>query len=343
LKDSVIVAKLPTTAVSGTRYRVRVSSTRPAQSGLDRGSYFTIYPKPDVSIMARKPVDFCEGNNVPLVATGGASYRWSTGDTTASVDIGQAGWHYVTATNEFGCETTDSIKLTSHPYPTASVTASGPTIFCQGGQVVLTGKGGKSYAWSTGAKTSAITVKASGEYYVVVKGDGDCEVSSEKINVIVHPTPPKPTITQQDDVLTSSSTDGNEWYLAGGSKLDSARSFKPTKSGKYYVRVTDSNGCTSQSEFVDVIVEQNGVEFESATLFEVSPNPASDLLEIKLNSGHALELEIVSILGSTIYRKSVLPGDPRSIQLDIKSWAAGSYYLRVTADGRTLTRKIVKQ
>lgn len=340
LKDSVMKARIPLDTKSGDRYRVRVSSTLQKQEGLDRGPYFTVRPLPKIEIQARKPVDFCEGNTVPLLASGGVSYRWSTGDTTAAVEIGKPGWHYVTVENEFGCESRDSIKLTSYPYPVASVTAGGPTTFCQGGQVTLTAKGGKSYVWSNGEKTASIVVKQSGDYSVIVKGE-DCTDESEKLTVTVHPTPAKPMITFHDDTLYSSSTYGNEWYLAGGSQVDTAQQFVPKKSGKYYVRFTDSNGCVVQSEFLDVEVEQSNVELVQIHALEVSPNPVDDKLRISLSASAPLKIEIFDELGVSRYTGPTV--FTSELTLDVKDWSNGSYVVRVSADGKTETRKFIKR
>jgi hypothetical protein len=339
-RDTTMTARIPRDSKPSERYRVRVSSTLPPQEGLDRGPYFTIHALPDVKIEARKSVDYCEGNKVPLAASGGVSYRWSTGDTTASVEIGTPGWHYVTAMNEYGCEARDSIKLTVHPYPIASVTASGPTSFCQGGQVTLTAKGGKTYAWSTGEKTPAITVKESGEYYVVVKGDGDCTDESEKIDVVVYPAPLKPAITKLGDSIYSSSSYGNEWFLAGGSMIDTTQSIKPTKSGKYYVRVTDSNGCKSQSEFFDVVVEQNGVKETRALMFDVMPNPTNGIITVSLSSDEPSVIQLVDILGAVVQQQTVRTA---RTELDLSSLASGTYYLRVSTPNAVATRRVIKR
>jgi hypothetical protein len=337
-RDSFMVAIIPAVTKPSDRYRVRVSSTLPSQEGLDRGPYFTVHPKPAVEIEARKSVEFCEGNKVPLVASGGASYTWSTGETTASVEIGTSGWHYVTAHSEFGCDATDSIKLTSHPYPVASVSVAGPTSFCQGGQVVLTAKGGSSYLWSNGEKTASITVKASGEYSVTVKGGGDCTDESEKISVTVHPLPAKPSITEVDGHLRSSSPAGNHWYLAGGTMLDTNRQFKPTKSGKYYVRVTDSNGCMSQSEFFDFEAKTDVVRTEATLTFEVNPNPAKDHVHVRIDSKYPATLEIVGILGLVVAKYSTLSTEVQEISLSELS--AGAYYIRLSTNGVVTTKKL---
>jgi Secretion system C-terminal sorting domain len=71
--------------------------------------------------------------------------------------------------------------------PAASITASGPTTFCQGGSVVLTASGGGSYLWSTGATTASITVSASGTYGVTATNAAGCSSAAAAVAVTVTP------------------------------------------------------------------------------------------------------------------------------------------------------------
>lgn len=70
------------------------------------------------------------------------------------------------------------------PASASTITASGPTTFCTGSSVILSGNtnGG---TWSTGATTSTLTVNASGDYYVT--NAGSCgNVTSNNITVTVN-------------------------------------------------------------------------------------------------------------------------------------------------------------
>jgi hypothetical protein len=174
-------------------------------------------------------------------------------------------------------------------------------------------------------------------------GEGECKSVSAHINVIVHPLPAKPVVTLADGILTSSSERGNEWYMAGGSRVDTTQTFKPTISGKYYVRVSDSNGCVAQSEFIDVIVEQNSVAHQAVPELEVLPNPMHDMVEVRITSGQILELEIVDVLGKRCFARSIMPGSGSSVRLSVKDWPSGTYYVIVSADGQRRTRRVVKR
>ncbi|MCX6291107.1 MAG: hypothetical protein NT126_05020 [Bacteroidetes bacterium] len=73
----------------------------------------------------------------------------------------------------------DDIKLLYTAVPT--ITAGGPTTFCQGDSVLLTASSGTSYLWSNGANTQSTWIKTSGSYSVIV----NC-VSSAPVTVTVN-------------------------------------------------------------------------------------------------------------------------------------------------------------
>ncbi|MFM9027367.1 MAG: hypothetical protein ACKOQ6_05170, partial [Bacteroidota bacterium] len=66
-----------------------------------------------------------------------------------------------------------------------TITASGPTTFCQGGSVTLTVGTANSYLWSTGATTQSINVTSSGNYTVTIF-NGVCNATSTPTSVTVN-------------------------------------------------------------------------------------------------------------------------------------------------------------
>lgn len=64
---------------------------------------------PDLN--AGDDVAICEGGEVELTATGGGSYLWSTGETTASIKVAPIAdtTYTVTATSDLGCSATDEV------------------------------------------------------------------------------------------------------------------------------------------------------------------------------------------------------------------------------------------
>lgn len=73
-----------------------------------------VYPAPGFSFTPFRRVTLCRGQSVEITAVpldSNISFEWSTGDTTASIRVDKAGVYYVTATNEYGCQKTDSIEV----------------------------------------------------------------------------------------------------------------------------------------------------------------------------------------------------------------------------------------
>ncbi|HRF17756.1 MAG TPA: hypothetical protein PK977_06290, partial [Chitinophagaceae bacterium] len=90
-----------------------------------------------------------QGSSVTLVASSATSYLWSNGATTQAITVGTSGNYSVTVTNSFGCSAASApTAVTVNPNPQATITASGPTTFCNGGSVTLTASAGTSYLWS---------------------------------------------------------------------------------------------------------------------------------------------------------------------------------------------------
>ena len=64
-----------------------------------------------VAVTLGNDTTICEGSSLALTASGGASYRWSTGATGASITVNNAGTYSVTATSPNGCTSQGSITV----------------------------------------------------------------------------------------------------------------------------------------------------------------------------------------------------------------------------------------
>lgn len=201
------------------------------------------------NISAGGPTTFCQGGSVTLTAAGGSSYLWSTGATSQAITVTAGGNYSVTVTNANGCAASASQSVTVNSLPAATISAGGPTTFCEGGSVVLTSSAGSSYLWSNGATSQSITATAAGNYLVTVTNGNGCSLLSAPTSVTINPIP-TPTIgvggpttfcAGGSVALTSSSANGNLW-----SNGATSQSITATTSGNYTVSVT-ANGCTGTS------------------------------------------------------------------------------------------------
>lgn len=216
--------------------------------------------KPSASI-SPSSIAICQGSSTTLTASGGGTYQWSTGETTASISVSTAGSYTVTVTAS-GCDSVPpsaTVSVNSNPAP--AITASGPTSFCSGGSVTLTADPASSYSWSNGAITQSINVNSSGSYAVTVTYSNGCSNSSSPTTVTVNNNP-APAITAggattfcEGGSVTLTSSAANSYLWSDGS---TAQSINVTASGTYNVTVTDGNGCTgSAGTSTTVTVNQN--------------------------------------------------------------------------------------
>lgn len=131
-----------------------------------------------VVLMPRVAVDLgadqahCAGTPVQLVAgTAALDYTWSTGETTAAIDVPVGGTYVATATNGY-CTDSDTVEVVFHPAP---VNVLDDRTACVGEPITFdAGNAGAAHAWSNGDTTQAITVSAPGAYSVTVTNAFGC-------------------------------------------------------------------------------------------------------------------------------------------------------------------------
>src|SRR5690625_5408101 len=58
----------------------------------------------DLTVSISGDEEMCEGSSVELTASEGESYSWSTGETTQSITVSEAGEYYVNVSDGDGCE-----------------------------------------------------------------------------------------------------------------------------------------------------------------------------------------------------------------------------------------------
>ncbi|MFN3939386.1 MAG: hypothetical protein ACK4IY_02285, partial [Chitinophagales bacterium] len=207
-----------------------------------------VNPKP-LAVITAGDCNFCEGGSVTLTASTGASYLWSTGETTQSIVVTESGDYDVTVTNSYGCSRTSvPTTVTVYPNPTPIIVPSGPTEFCEGGSVTLTASAAASYLWSNGATTQSITVSDAGCYTVTVTSDNGC-VGSAEICVTVNPNPEcwiEGVLEFCEGTCTTLTAPSGYSYLWNTGAT--SQSIEVCAAGSYSVTITDANGCSSTCE-----------------------------------------------------------------------------------------------
>lgn len=170
---------------SGT-YTVRVSNSAGcwAESAPIR---VNVRPRPSFKIAALLPTAFCHGDSTILTASEELPfYKWSTGDTTRTITVREAGTYTLIGSNAGNCSATASVVVQTVPDPSPTITASRPPRICIGETVVLdAGEGYKEYLWSTGQQSQRLVVSEPGRYSVTVTNSLGCSGVSNIIEVEV--------------------------------------------------------------------------------------------------------------------------------------------------------------
>lgn len=288
----------------------------------------TIQPLPTVSISPKGVPGFyyCVGKTVTLKASASTSvtYQWYrettllSGATSDTFAAGTTNNFKVVVTSLYGCkgEASVFVQQDTTTLPTMTPTENyicenqgTALLFCHPG---YTGfifdwiKDGVSMTPAT-PKSNTRNVTVSGTYKVTVTNTYGCINTTNDVNVIYYPAPLKPTIVRADPTLSLSPSGGYiyyQWYKNGSSILgETYPAYTFSGDGKYYAVVTDANGCTVNSDTVDIrntAVRQFAVQ--QGTI-KVYPNPTGGLLYI--DAPVKLMVEVTDLMGRRlIYEKN---------------------------------------
>ena len=202
-----------------------------------------------VNVVQNQPVNvtitgnsvICSEIGTTLTATSGASYQWSSGQTTQSISVNTPGNYSVTVTNNNGCSGSSSQAVTMME----PAVISGNTHICQGESTTLSVSGTGTYTWSTGAHTSSITVSTPNNYSVTASLPNGCS-STASANVTVGTTP-TPSILGNTVICQGQSTtltaNGGTSYVWSNASTNS--SITVNQSGVYTVTATNAEGCSN--------------------------------------------------------------------------------------------------
>ncbi len=269
-------------------YRV-VTNAQGCISALSAPDTLFVNPAPNVVVTPAGNQAICSGQTVTLsVPTGGTYiYQWyvngspvtpnGTGNTLL---VTTPGSYRVAVTNlATGCADTSIAKtVIVNALPSDTITASGPTTFCNGGSVVLTSASTSTpvtYQWYnasgpiTGATSATYTATTSGNYYSIATNINQCTKQSNTVAVTVNTIPNTVTplgstaFCTGGSVTLSAPTTGTGtpytylWYYNGlpAGTPNTNSTYTATAAGSYYVVVSSaSTGCTSQSATTTVTV-----------------------------------------------------------------------------------------
>ena len=201
----------------------------------------------------------CSIPNTTLTASGGGTYSWSTGASTAAITVSSASTYTVIVTGANGCTATASATTTlNNTVPTASISSNnGLALSCTIPNTTLTASGGVSYLWNTGAITPTINVSTAGPFTVTVTGANGCTATAS-VTTSLDNTPPTASISNDNGLDLSCSIPSTTLTASGGGNYlwstgATSSTITVTTAGTFSVTVTAANGCTSTASVITTL------------------------------------------------------------------------------------------
>ncbi len=189
----------------------------------------------------------------------GATYSWSTGDTSQTIDVSANGMYYVAVTNGASCTTSDTISISYHLEPTV-VNIGNDIKLCQGDSALIDpGNDFDAYIWSTGDTTKSIVVHTAGEVSIIVIDDKGC-YAYDTLNVTIY----QPPVSQMPEeantcagtpVLLDPGDTTATYYWSTG---ETTPTIYAETSGIYWVNLS-SGGVCNVSDTIDVTINASPI------------------------------------------------------------------------------------
>lgn len=272
----------------------------------------TVYTSPAADAGADTTV--CPGEGLVLTATGGDSYRWSTGDSSASVVVSPAITtdYYVTATNAFGCHDKDDVRVNVRSVPAVSFTGLRSQYCLNDRPDTLSGFPAGGFFSGAGVNTSDNTFEASAAgagtttvTYTYTDGTGCTSISSMMtavFDVPVAAAAPDTAICHGGSLLLQASGGVSYHWSTGDS--NNTITVTVTNTTAYIVTVTDINGCTDEDTAIVTLLPAVVVEAGmNQTVCSGSPTmlTASGGLSYSWSTGELRASITVAPVATTVY------------------------------------------
>lgn len=325
-------------------------------SGTSNSILVNVLPLPNPTVTPNGSVNICAGDNTTISTQSGfVSYEWfPNGGTSVSATVNQSGYYYAVVTDENGCSNySDSVHVIVQNLPNPiTIAANGPVNFCEGNSVVLSAPAGfQSYSWTpNGQETQNIVVTQSGTYTCTVTNQYGCSPSSNSNAIVVNVFEGiPPVIGYNADTLTSTPGVSYQWYLNGSQVFGATnQNFIASKSGVYYVVITDENGCILQSNTLEYTYVPNTGLTENFGIdnIQLFPNPSENelTLQIEFYKPTEFNLSFTDMIGKSILKKESISMTSNYIKtFDVSELASGVYFVVLTSDSKSAVFKFNKQ
>jgi hypothetical protein len=260
------------------------------------------------SANAGNDVTINSGSSTTLTATGGGTYLWSNGATTASTTVTPTNTttYTVTVTSN-GCTASDNVVVTVTAGTLSVTTSATPAAVCSGTSVQLDAapSGGTSYTYNwvsnpTGftstVQSPTVSPTQTTTYTVTVTSGGSSATSSVTVTVYALPSASAGndvTICSGSSTALTASSGTSYTYSwtsnpAGFTSTLQSPTVSPTSTTTYTVTITNANSCTASDA---VVVTVNAT---AAASVSITASPSGSIC-----SGTSVTFTATAVNGGT--------------------------------------------
>jgi len=311
----------------------------------------------DITVTINSSPQLTTGNNVTICANnapvqltaisneGGLVYLWSTGASTQQISVNTSAIYSATATNTFGCSSSDSVQVIVNALP--GVTLGQDQSVCSNDlPAILNAQSsatGLVYEWSTNQSTQQIQVNSSGTYSVTITDGNGCE-STDAVAV---QTLSSPNVNAGQDVTVCENNFPVTLNATGnGSQVEwSTGAQTPTitvaNAGTYIVTTTAQNGCQA-SDSVIVSSDPCANLDEQNNGISIYPNPTQSTIVILNKTDQPLQYFLRTVEGKVI-AQGELDSNSEKTSLDLSNLSNGAYLIHVFNAELNYIIRITKQ
>ncbi len=305
---------------------------------------FTIYNPPVIKITGNDTI--CKGSTATLTATGGSSYLWSDGSTSAVLNTSPTQYttFVVTATAATNCTNTATFSIFVKNTPPVNASASS-TAVCMGNSVSLIAIGGVTYSWSTGTGQNPLPYTPSANTVITVTGFGSngCGTTAS-VNLTVYSLPSLTVSSSRSNVckgekLTLTVTGATNYTWTTPSSTSHTISIQSASTTDYTVTGKDANGCVNSIVYgleAKACLSVNEMDANGSIM--IYPNPNDGVFTIRLTEGKTVLIYNVS--GQVV--RTVEAGAEGDKEIKIEGLSSGVYLIRTENSGNAPVKMIVR-
>jgi len=209
--------------------------------------------------------------------------------------------------------------------------------YCDG-NVAATALGGASpysYSWTNGASNLC-----AGFYNVIITDINGCIASNSAI--VNEPNPLLINIwIDGSNIIATSGFISYQWYDNDNNPINGETDsiFIPLSMGVYYVTVTDTNGCSSDSYYIEYTIST--IEDYSSSI-NIFPNPTNG--NITVNSEYGIKtIKLYNTIGNQLLSVNNNENKITETQLDLSTFAKGVYFITINIDNQIINQRIILQ